>query len=678
MSSNGPPCRILFRSKKAAEIYTVSESPTDEKISPITIANGLSTIHSFSNDGTKLLLFMPSTGVKVVDLTKISSTCSSSEEESSFVLENSKGVQMMAFSSLGTYILTWERPVKASEGDAPPNLKIWSSVNGRYLHGFQMKGCRRAQWPPVRWSHDEKYAFHQSTNQLNVYNGHSFSEDGDSKTRYIDTVRCNGMTSFNLPLNSNTAEASLGKYLISTFVGETKGKPARVSLLRYPDRCGTAENPKSGNLLVSKSFYQAEECTYKWSPQGDSVLIVTTTSVDTSGESYYGSTNLYLLLNDSKTAGSDGEALSVPLPGSGGPVHDVSWMPNPNKPSAFAVVSGRMPAMTSLHHGTSAEAIFLFGNAHRNTIVWSDHGRFVTLGGFGNLAGGMDFYDRNKMKPIPQYDPNTGVDMGSRGNTASCAVGYGWSPNSRFFMVSTTSPRMNVDNGVALYKYNGLEIKDKGIISWNNENFLPNLLLAVEFVPAKQNVYPDRPQSPPPKRPVGGKDGDVVESVKPVAPVTAYVPPVGRYVPPGVRKSGGSMSLADRMRKEREGSSVGVTKVAPKGIVGASSTKKGPVGMTSDDGGKSKSALRKERLRLAKKKAEEEEKAEAERKAIEEKERISAVAADPVKRAKKLKKIIKQIDDLKTRDASSLNEDQLKKLAMEEEVRKELESLSVS
>ena len=677
-----PPCRILFRSKKAAELYAVSEStPSSETNSandnyPIKIANGLSTMHCFSDDGTKLLLYMPSTGVKIVDMTKANSE--EEVEKSSIILENSKGVQFMSLSTLGTYILTWERPAKAENGEnssssssPPSNLKIWSSSNGRYLHGFQMKSCKRHQWPPVRWTHDEKIAFHQVTNQLNVYNGLDFINENVTEVRYNDVIKCGGMTSFSVPSKVPT-ELYRGKYLLSTFIGETKGKPARISLLRYPDRCGTSENPKSGNLLVSKSFYQAEECTCKWSPTGDSALVLTTTSVDSSGESYYGSTNLYLLLNDEKTKGVDGEALSVPLPRSGsssGPVLDVSWMPNPTKASCFAVISGRMPAMASLHHGTTAEATHLFGNAHRNTIVWSDHGRFLTLGGFGNLAGGMDFYDRNKMKPIPQFDPTTGANLGSFGNTASCAVGYGWSPSSRYFMVSTTSPRMNVDNGVALYKYNGLEIRDKNIISWDNSMFLPDLLLAAEFVPAKHDVYPDRPQTPPPRHPGGDKGAPVNVNKAPTAP---YVPPVGRYVPPSARRSGGGMSLADKMRKEREGSSVGVTKVAPKGIVGA-----GQAGMSAD-GGKSKSAIRKEKQRAAKQKAAEEAKIEAERKALEEKERLEAAANDPVKRTKKLKKILKQIMELKEKDSASLNDDQRQKLATEDEIRKELESLGVS
>ena len=37
----------------------------------------------------------------------------------------------------------------------------------------------------------------------------------------------------------------------------------------------------------------------------------------------------------------------------------------------------------------------------------------------------------------------------------SPAVAYGWAPDSRYFVTATLAPRMNVDNGVHIYKYNG-------------------------------------------------------------------------------------------------------------------------------------------------------------------------------------------------------------------------------
>ena len=217
-------------------------------------------------------------------------------------------------------------------------------------------------------------------------------------------------------------------------------------------------------------------------------------------------------LSSTKANPMVGDVISVHFPQQGagagtGPVVSVAWMPNGNKPPQFSMISGKMPTISSLHHGYTATPTHLLGSAHRNTLLWSPHGRFLTIGGFGNLAGGMSFYDVNKTKEIPQYHPITGEELGSKGNTANCAVECGWAPNSRYFMVSTTSPRMNVDNGVTLYKYNGLELcrrKDlkegqvDELISWENDKYKPDLLLSAEFVPAANGVYPDRPQSPPP------------------------------------------------------------------------------------------------------------------------------------------------------------------------------------
>ena len=61
-----------------------------------------------------------------------------------------------------------------------------------------------------------------------------------------------------------------------------------------------------------------------------------------------------------------------------------------------------MPSHTTMYN-QKGEAIYQFGEAHRNTISWSPHGRFLCVSGFGNLAGEMDFYDTAKMKKIGKY-----------------------------------------------------------------------------------------------------------------------------------------------------------------------------------------------------------------------------------------------------------------------------------
>ena len=177
----------------------------------------------------------------------------------------------------------------------------------------------------------------------------------------------------------------------------------------------------------------------------------------------------------------------------------------------------------------------------------------------------------------------------------------------------------------------------------------------------------------------GGHSEDLVDGLAPIlnkSESPAYVPLVGRYVAPGARKGG--MSLGERMRKERETVTMGATTVIPKGIAGAFAGKKLPVGMAPADQGKSKNALRKERQRLAKEKQEQVEEEERQRNEQEEKLRLDAAANDPVKKAKKLNKILKQIVELKKKDPACLNEDQMKKVASEAEILQQLADLNIS
>ena len=65
----------------------------------------------------------------------------------------------------------------------------------------------------------------------------------------------------------------------------------------------------------------------------------------------------------------------------------------------------------------------------------------------------------------------------------SPVVGYQWLPDSRTYMVSTTSPRMNVDNGVHLYRCDG-GLVDEGRLPWNNSRYPSVTLLFAGSVPA--------------------------------------------------------------------------------------------------------------------------------------------------------------------------------------------------
>ncbi len=310
------------------------------------------------------------------------------------------------------------------------------------------------------------------------------------------------------------------------------------------------------------------------------------------------------------------------------------------------------------------------------------------MAGFGNLAGGMDFLDINKRKKIPQYHPSGKEDelLVSYGNTAKPAGSFGWSPDSRMFHVSTMAPRMNVDNGVRIYKYNG----DGPICDYP---LLPDQLLFAEFVPPRLGEpLVDRQQSPPPLRQaklveVQPQEGATSRSLKDAIRTTAPQ----AYVPPSARQRQSSGSLAERLRKEKESQTIGAGKVgtAQKSVktstasssilTGRSIPGMAPISNKGSGTGSSKKAKPK-RPTTGVKRLEDEEPKKPEVIQLREEAAVEADATtvDPDKRVKKINKLLKQIEELKAQDPSQLNDDQKKKIGNESILLEELKSLSIS
>jgi len=560
-----------------------------------------------------------------------------------------RNIQALSFSPQGTFLLTWER--LASGGAPQPgsstatsqsgstahttpetatagikgNLLVWRSENGVLVAGFTQKTFRKPEWPTLQWTPDESLCFRATATDVHVYPG---QEPGTASPEKF-AVSGGGMASLRVSPNASPP------HRVACFFPEAKGKPASVRIYQYPH---------FGVALASKSFFKAQEAHLRWSPNGLAVLIHTHTDVDTSGVSYYGSTGLYLLHADGKYE------VTVPLPKEG-PISDAKWAPA--GPAQFIVLAGRMPAAATLYN-IKAEPIFEFGQAHRNTVSFSPHGRFVVLAGFGNLAGEMDFWDRNKQKLMGR-------------NTSHCSVGYGWSPCGRYFMTATLAPRMNVDNAVKLFKYNGAG-------PLHNAEFEDATLFDASFRPAAGGVFPDRPATPPRK----GMEGDSSTTVPPPPkPKTAYRPP------------GSTGALAALIRAERDALS-GPKKVAAGKGGGISAYGApgqpyipglAPAGATTN--GESKNTAR-NKARKEKKKAAEQAlraQAEAEAERIRKEQAAAALVAaeDPVKRRKAVQKKLKQIEELKARamGGEKLNDDQQNKLATEASLVEELAKLEV-
>ena len=211
------------------------------------------------------------------------------------------------------------------------------------------------------------------------------------------------------------------------------------------------------------------------------------------------------------------EPIVDPLTDKEGPIHDVSWSPKSN---TFAVVYGYMPAKTVIFN-TKAEAIHTFPLAPRNTVLFSPHGRFVLVAGFGNLAGQMDIYDLEK-----DYAKICTIEAS---NASVCE----WSSDGKHILTATTSPRLRVDNGIRIWHAGGP-------LMYNQDM---NELYTVTWRPQPKSAFPleANPFSPMP--------APHASALQYLGTKKTPSKPAGAYRPPGARGSVTPLAF----RREDEG-----------------------------------------------------------------------------------------------------------------------------
>ncbi|KAF2176424.1 translation initiation factor eIF-2A [Zopfia rhizophila CBS 207.26] len=322
-------------------------------------------------------------------------------------------VYELGFSPLGTYIITWQRPAKDEDGNATKNLKVWRTVaedaesdQERMVVG-QFVQKSQTGWN-LQYTADEKFCARVVTNEVQFY------ESGDLGTVW-NKLHVEGLTNFAVSPGKN--------HSVAVFVPERKGLPAVVKVFQVP---------KFNSPVSQKTFFKGDKVQLKWNDLGTSLIVLAQTDVDKTNKSYYGETNMYIL---SANGGFDSR---IQLDKEG-PIHDVTWSPNSKE---FGVVYGYMPAKTTIFNAR-ATAQHSFDLGPRNTILFSPHGRFVLVAGFGNLTGQMDIYDLEK-----DYAKVCTIQAS---NCTLCE----WSPDGKHILTATTSPRLRVDNGIRIWHVGG-------------------------------------------------------------------------------------------------------------------------------------------------------------------------------------------------------------------------------
>lgn len=375
-------------------------------------------------------------------------------------------VQAIQFSSLGTYLMTWEPfIVSKANPDGSPQLHIWKTENGELVKSFTQK--RQADWEP-QWSYDEKICGILINGEIFFYENANFD-----KHTYKVSVTKQG--------RFNMSPGKSPYYIVFYFPGKT-GQPSSAKIFEY----GKFEVSQS---LTNKSFFQSDRLEFYWNNEGTSLLMLTSMDVDKTGASYYGKQSLHYL-------NIKGETNVVTLSNDESPIHAVKWSP---KNTEFCVTYGFMPTKTTLFN-LKCESIFEFGKKHRNSIYYNCHGNILLLGGFGNLGGDIELWDMTKRKLIAE-------------TKAPDSTLLHWSPDGEHFMTATTAPRLRMSNGFKIWHYTGTLLYER---PWSKQEEL------------WQVVWKNYPINTYPQKTINYTAVEGITPSQPQASKEAYRPPSAR------------------------------------------------------------------------------------------------------------------------------------------------------
>jgi translation initiation factor 2A len=405
------------------------------------------------------------------------------------------------------------------EGDAQhKNLRIFSVSTGELLIALTQKA--QNGWD-LQYTITESHAIRLVGADIQVYRPAGWSGG------IIDKLKVEGATSIVLSPGLNPS--------VAVFVAEKKVRRHMLTATSFPHATnfmmpqGQPASIKVYGLLslsapptCQKVFFKADRAQIKWNTLGTHVLVLTQTEVDNSGKSYYGETGGFFLLS---AAGNSDVRLTLDKEGS---IHDFNWSPNSKE---FAVVYGCelvssspailcrslkrmtvMPAKAALfdQRGT---LLHDFGNNFYNYVAFNYHGRLVALGGFGNLRGTLDIFDRRSLTKVSTIDAE---------NASFCQ----WSPDGRFILTATLSPRLRVDNGIKIWHCTGGLMHVQLIDELYQSSWRP---IPVDQVPQFGQTIPSAPAPHP----------SVLELVTTTKVATPVKVP---YRPPGLRDSETSLA----------------------------------------------------------------------------------------------------------------------------------------
>ncbi|CAK0875066.1 unnamed protein product [Prorocentrum cordatum] len=538
------------------------------------------------------------------------------------------GARNLYFSPQNSFLVSYEK----WDPQYPDNVHVWDlreEQAGKRLHSCSLKHYTSGALPMqvVKWTSDEALCLLYVPGQGVLMRKGDLSDDGEN----VKTIPEENISNFEL------CPGSTGENCYIAFsVPEKDSIVAKATLWSI----GDVKKP----ILSLPTTSKVKDLTLKWNAEGNALLILASSDVDETGNSYFGTTHLWF-------AKVDGKSKPLKICGAEeGLVQDLSWNPAKNE---FATIVGSFPATVALYDGKTGKLTSTLGTTKRNTLRWNSFGRFLAVGGFGTLPGDLDFFDRSCEETVSSL-------------RAALTVNCEFAPDGRQFLTSTVAPRMNEGNQITIFRYTGETLiridyvpekvegrhEDTGAGARTKTQAL---LFAASWRPCP-DTYKDTPATPrpagAPKRKKGLPEGQ-----------TAEVKTTAAWAVKGPGASSGGSLVAAMMRGEVNLPS----NDAPSGGRG------GP-------GWDTEVAKPLEEWEI--RKLEKERQKEAEKKAAEEvqarKQKVASVEQaekDSKKRLKELKQKLEELEALKDKEWDELTEEDEAELEGEIELRDEIKLL---
>ncbi|KJH48983.1 eukaryotic translation initiation factor eIF2A [Dictyocaulus viviparus] len=442
-----------------------------------------------------------------------------------------KRIKYIIFSPRDTHMITFEPyaiygqkrlyyMLKISADQLPePNMHVYNVADGRRVTA--VVASKEKTWMP-QFTDDESIAVRLVGSELLIHKGCQF-EQYDRKL---------------VVSNIQTFAVSPGEapHYVACYTPAFGSSPGRVQVcdLNAPF-----------TVVSAKHFFKTEKATLQWNSKGErgdrilscfttfvvpdiwcAVLVLSSTDVDATNQSYYGQQQIYLFNLITR------ESFMVHLQ-KAGPVHAAKWNPNGRE---FCVCYGFMPAVVCIVYqlisyrmifhiniyfvqvslfNLRGDETFHTNEGPRNDIFYNSFGNILLTCGFGNLGKGkMEFWDVDKKKQIVAIEvPNT--------------ILFEWAPDGQPFFTATTTPRLRIASGYRMWHYSGKlvdevlydspyeelwEVKFRPMLSYNK--FEVKELTNAELEAAGLLVRTKDASDPNHKQPVGV-----------AKPLEAYVPP---------------------------------------------------------------------------------------------------------------------------------------------------------